>query len=373
VLGKFGRVRTIRLRVTLREVQPRVIRVIDVPASVTLGELHQVLQIAVGWTDSHLHQFLVGDTRYSAPYPGSDFEDSDDLDETGVPLRELPDRLVYLYDFGDGWEHDVEVLGAGGDASGCVDGEGACPPEDCGGPHGYAELLVTLADRTDPHHQKMTGWVGDRLHPFDRDTTDIAVRQTVGEVPDSIRMLLDLTTSGVKLTPAGRLPRTVVRDVQQRRPTWSISDRPAATEDDLPPLVELHHLLRRAGLLRIRNGVLAPTKSAADDLDVIRRLRTQFPPHEFTTTLATRAIAWLAPRDEAGLEELAETVHPLLGYGWQCDGHDLTTTDVRRNLSRLAHLLLALDQIDGAWPKWRPGPAARSLLPAVTLLAPLLL
>jgi hypothetical protein len=156
-------VRTTRLRVTLREVQPRVVRVIDVPASATLGELHQLMQVALGWTDSHRHQFVVGDSRYSAPYPGSDFEDTDDLDETAVLLRDLPERFVYLYDFGDGWEHDIEVLGAGSDASGSVDGEGACPPEDCGGPQGYADLLVTLADPAHPDHQKMTAWVGDRL------------------------------------------------------------------------------------------------------------------------------------------------------------------------------------------------------------------
>jgi hypothetical protein len=344
--------------------------VLDVPASTALDELHQLLQIAVGWTDSHLHQFIVDDTRYSAPYPGSDFEDSDDLDETGVPVRELPDRFVYLYDFGDGWEHDIEVLGAGGDAPGCVDGEGACPPEDCGGPHGYAELLVTLTDPAHSHHKKMTDWVGDQLQPFERDGTDIAVRRTAGEVPAIIRLLLDLTTDGVKLTPAGRLPRTVVRDVQQHRPAWTILDRPAATEDDLPPLAELRHLLRRAGLLRVRNGVLAPTKAAADDLHVIRRIRSQFPAQEFTAVLATRAIAWLASRTEAGLEELAHAVHPLLGYGWRYEGHELTPADVRRNLSQVANLLQALDQIDGAWPKWRPGPAARSLFPAVTLLAP---
>lgn len=72
-----------------------------------------------------------------------------------MQLSALPPRFDYLYDFGDGWTHDVEVLGPGGDAPGCVDGAGTCPPEDCGGPHGYAELLDALADRRHPEHQAM--------------------------------------------------------------------------------------------------------------------------------------------------------------------------------------------------------------------------
>ena len=129
--------RTIRLRVTLREVAPRVLRVVDVPASSTLPELHDLLQVAVGWTDSHLHQFVAGGIRYGVPH--EEWPD-DQVDEAGVRLRGLPERFVYLYDFGDGWTHDVELLGPGADQPGCVYGEGTCPPEDCGGPPGYAEL-----------------------------------------------------------------------------------------------------------------------------------------------------------------------------------------------------------------------------------------
>ena len=102
--------RTIRLRVRLREVAPRVLRVIDVPASSTLPELHELVQVAVGWTDSHLHQFVVGDMHYGVP--DEEWPDSQ-IDEAAVRLRDLPERFVYLYDFGDGWTHDVELLGPG--------------------------------------------------------------------------------------------------------------------------------------------------------------------------------------------------------------------------------------------------------------------
>ena len=135
--------KTTRLRVTLREVTPVVQRVIDVPAAITLDELHEVLQIALGWTDSHLHQYRTDSAVYSMPLDDWCADGEEEPDERGVRLSSLPPRLAYLYDFGDGWTHDVEMLGPGGDAPGCIDGEGACPPEDCGGPGGYAELLVT--------------------------------------------------------------------------------------------------------------------------------------------------------------------------------------------------------------------------------------
>jgi hypothetical protein len=92
-------VRTVRLQVTLREVTPAVLRVVDVPASCTLSELHDLLQVAMGWTDSHLHQFLAGDARYGVP--DQEF-DTEVRDEAGFRLADLPTRFGYLYDFGDG-------------------------------------------------------------------------------------------------------------------------------------------------------------------------------------------------------------------------------------------------------------------------------
>jgi len=153
----FRPMRTTRLRVSLRDVEPAVVRVLDVPAGALLPELHDLLQAALGWTDSHLHLFDAGEVRYGMP--DTDALD-DERDETGVALRALPGRFVYLYDFGDGWEHDVEVLGAGGDRPGVVNGEGACPPEDVGGPDGYTELLAVLADPSDPEHRHLREWAG---------------------------------------------------------------------------------------------------------------------------------------------------------------------------------------------------------------------
>ncbi|AEV71544.1 Plasmid pRiA4b ORF-3-like protein [Mycolicibacterium rhodesiae NBB3] len=364
--------KTTRLQVTLRDVEPAVARVIDVPASATLPELHELLQAAIGWTDSHLHQFVKPQTTYGMEIPGADVWSEDQRDETGARLADLGTEFEYLYDFGDGWTHDIEVLGRGGAAPGCIDGHGACPPEDCGGPSGYAELLEVLADSAHREHERLRSWVGNRLRPFDRAAIDQGVRRIVGQVPESVRLLLGFVSDGVKLTSGGRLPRTVVRSMQGHRPDWHLLGRPAATEDDLPPVAALHGLLRSVGLLRLSRGVLTPTRAANDDLSIVRRLRSAFDPNTFGTEITELTIGVLAAHGPLPLAELAVRVHPLLGYGWQLDGQPLTEEDVRIAIARQYPLLTGLDLIDSAdWRVWATGPAALSLLPRATMLAEL--
>lgn len=362
--------KTTRLQVVLRVVQPAVARVIDVPASATLPELHELLQAAIGWTDSHLHQFVTPEATYGIEIPGEEVWPEDQRDETGARLADLGAEFEYLYDFGDGWSHDVEVLGPGGSAPGCVDGHGACPPEDCGGPGGYAELLDVLADPAHPEHEHMRTWVGNRLRPFDRAATNQRVRRVVGEVPESVRLLLDFVASGIKLTPGGRLPRTVVRSMQQHRPHWCPLGRPAAIEDDLAPLAALHELLRHVGLLRLRRGVLAPTRAASDDLAVVRRLRSAFDPYTFATEITELTIGVLAAHGPLPLAQLATQVHQLLGRGWQCDGQPVTERDVQFAVAGQSPIMKGLDLIDNSnWHAWTVGRSARSLLPRATMLA----
>ena len=362
--------KTTRLRVVLRDVEPALARVIDVPASATLPELHELLQAAIGWTDSHLHQFVTPQATYGMEIPGEEVWPEDQRDETGARLADLGTEFEYLYDFGDGWTHDVEVLGPGGSAVGCVDGHGACPPEDCGGPGGYAELLDVLADPAHPEHEHMRSWVGDRLRPFERAATDQWVRRVVGEVPESVRLLLDLVAGGVKLTPGGRLPRTVVRSMQQHRPHWYPLGRPASIEDDLPPLGALHELLRGVGLLRLRRGVLSPTRATNDDLAVVRRLRSAFDANTFATEITELTIGVLAAHSPLPLAELATQVHQLLGRGWQRDGQPVNEHDVRMAIAQQSPIMKGLDLIENAnWHAWTTGAAALSLLPRATMLA----
>jgi Plasmid pRiA4b ORF-3-like protein len=156
-----------QLKVTLRHVRPPIWRRLRVPGAVALGRLHHALQIALGWTDSHLHQFRVGDAGYGMPDPHDDWG-TGTIDESNVRLEQVAKvraKLIYEYDFGDGWEHDVlvEAVEPATDRDVlpvCLDGRRACPPEDCGGPHGYANLLESLADPKHPDHDDMKEWIG---------------------------------------------------------------------------------------------------------------------------------------------------------------------------------------------------------------------
>ena len=251
-----------------------------------------------------------------------------------------------------------------------MDGQGGCPPEDFGGSHGYTELLEALADPEHEQHAAMRAWAGE-LPAFDRAGTDLLLRQTVGEVPGSVRLVLDLLAGGVKLTPGGRLPRSVVREVQQLRPYWSPLGRPASVEEDLSPLAALHDILRRVGLLRLAKGVLRPTRAAAEDLEVIRRLRSWFEPDGFVDVLAGVTVAVLETSGPLARTELAARVCGLLGDRWSMNGRPVTTADVESAISRVGAQLEALDLVAGDWRTSRAGPSARTLLPRATALAAL--
>jgi hypothetical protein len=345
--------RTTRLRVTLREVESPVVRVIDVPATSTLAELHDLMQVAIGWTNSHLHQFVAGEIRYGVP--SEDSWDDEERDEATAGLKDLPDTFVYLYDFGDGWEHEVEVLGSGDEQPGCRYGQGACPPEDCGGPGGYERLLAVLADPKHEDHERLSAWAGE-LARFDQHSTDALVRLTVGEVPESVRIVLDIARTGIKLTPTGRLPRALVREVQLARPHWGFTERPASSEYDLPALAFLHDLLRRVGLLRLTNGVLRPTRSAANDLHMLRRLRSWFEPQDFATILAGDVVAALVAFGAQRNDQLAARILPSFDWGWAGGGQPMTEVDLRLEILSLSSVLQSLDQVEIDAALWRPGP-----------------
>ena len=363
--------RTVRLEVSMREVLPPVVRVLDVPAGATLPELHQLLQAALGWTDSHLHQFTSGTSRWGQML--DDGWDAELRDETTATLADLGERFDYAYDFGDGWEHDVAVVGRGGDRVGCVSGSGACPPEDVGGPHGYAELIASLADPRHPEHARSAAWAAGTFTPFDLAETDRQVRRLAGTVPESVGLLLGLCRGGVKLTPGGRLPRVVVRAMQEHRPHWAFWGKPARVEEDLLPLMVLHDLVRKAGLLTLRQGTLRPSAAAGDHRETVARLRGLFPAGEFTTLLADEVIAELCAYGPATTVDLAARIHPRLGPGWSDGDGPLSRDGVRWEIDRLGHTLSALDQIveteDGPYPRpWSAGPAAPTLLTGSAVL-----
>ncbi|HEY2343522.1 MAG TPA: plasmid pRiA4b ORF-3 family protein [Chthoniobacteraceae bacterium] len=158
-----------QLKITLRGVRPPIWRRVQIPGSVTLARLHDVIQMGMGWSNSHMHCFRVGNRSFSSPYPGVDFKDSGDESESKVRLDQVCQRektkLAYDYDFGDGWEHEILVEKIIAPESGvrypiCLAGKRACPPEDCGGPYGYMDLLDTLKNPKHENHEEMMDWIG---------------------------------------------------------------------------------------------------------------------------------------------------------------------------------------------------------------------
>jgi len=155
-----------QLKIKLRGVsKPPVWRRVTVPADLTLDVLHEVIVRAVGWDGAHLHVFT---TLWGADYglPDAELGFADERGaRLGDVLAEPGDTMRYTYDFGDDWEHDIElekVLPAGQAAVGlsCLAGKGACPPEDCGGAWGYSELKEVLADPEAKEHQDALEWLG---------------------------------------------------------------------------------------------------------------------------------------------------------------------------------------------------------------------
>lgn len=171
-----------QLRIELLEVTPTVWRRLLVPESTTLPKLHRVLQIALGWTNSHLHEFVIRGVRYSDPDP--DWADElQHVDERGVVLEKALGAdarcFDYVYDFGDDWHHVVLLEDRHPQATpaprsiSCVAGANACPPEDVGGAHGYAEFLEAIADPNHEEHERYLTWAGGSFDPARFDLTAV--------------------------------------------------------------------------------------------------------------------------------------------------------------------------------------------------------
>lgn len=164
-----------RVKITLSVIRPAIWRRIEVPDTMRLSRLHRVFQAAMGWTDSHLHEFRVGKRRYGQPDPTWP---DDVLNEKRLTLRTLVDREVkrfrYNYDFGDGWEHDILIEGTSDPEPGveyprAIAGRRACPPEDCGGPYGYQDLLEVLRNPRHPDPNERRSWIRESFDPEEFD------------------------------------------------------------------------------------------------------------------------------------------------------------------------------------------------------------
>lgn len=152
------------LKITLLDLKPPVWRLVRVRSDATLGQLHGVIQAAMGWMNCHLHAFRVKGASFSDP----EFElEGDEGDEFQVPLAKFlarpGDMITYEYDFGDGWEHEVRLMAVvpalpSARRAECIGGARACPIDDVGGTGGYEHLLEVLADPHNEEHAELQQW-----------------------------------------------------------------------------------------------------------------------------------------------------------------------------------------------------------------------
>jgi hypothetical protein len=159
-----------QIQIVLLNTKPKIWRRLLVDSDILLVDFHRIIQTAMGWTNSHLHQFNNGYTSYSP----EEFEVEDTKDSRKVKLKTIlkteGSKILYEYDFGDGWEHDIilekiieeEVQGQ---IPACIKGKGNCPPEDCGGPFGYMELLKTISNPKREDYESMMEWLGGKFSP----------------------------------------------------------------------------------------------------------------------------------------------------------------------------------------------------------------
>ena len=161
-----------RLKVTLDSVEPLVLRRLEVPFALRLDRLHETLQAALGWTGTHLYEIRARGIGWGLPDP--DWGDGP-LDARKATLASVVEdtgarTLDYLYDFGDGWELAIRIEGLAAPQDGVLyprllEAKGRCPPEDVGGPPGYAEFLLALSDPEDEQHAETLEWIGEDFDP----------------------------------------------------------------------------------------------------------------------------------------------------------------------------------------------------------------
>lgn len=181
----------VRLKITLDDVKPTVMRRIEVPVSITLDTLHEMIQAIMPWENSHLHAFylrLIEGPRWAPPSPFDDDFGIKSRDSTRTTLAEVFAEanfkvLRYNYDFGDDWRHTIKFerrfsAELWDEFPKLIDAKGRCPPENSGGPWGYAELLAAISDPAHKRRSEFHQWFGD-FDPkeVDRAAIETALRQ----------------------------------------------------------------------------------------------------------------------------------------------------------------------------------------------------
>lgn len=318
-------VRGFRVRLDLKGAKPPIWRRLELSGDLTLPRVHDVIQAAMGWSNSHLHRFRTA-ADYRAPYflTQFDLEEGDEgMLEDDVRLDQLltakGDELFYEYDFGDGWHHVLKleaILDEPPATAQCLTGKLACPPEDCGGLGGYNELATWVRGGYDDAHlpdvfddaDDAREWLPLDWHPdhFDLDQVNASLavataepvavtgelaelceqldrhgirllREVLGrpmshgwtDLPDGeaeritkpYRILLEAIGSATKLTSAGYLPPAVVEQIAVGAGVTEWWIGKANREDLTPPVAAIREAARALGLVYVRDGHLRATRA----------------------------------------------------------------------------------------------------------------
>ena len=170
-----------RLKITLDAVEPVILCRVEVPFDIRLDRLHLAIQAAMGWTNSHLYEIRAGHTGWGIPDRDSG---EGPLDARKAHLDDVIEdvgtkTLKYLYDFGDDWEHTIKIERLLDPEPSIVyprllEASGRCPPEDIGGPWGYAEFLEAIHDPKHERHTEFNEWIGGAFDPAQVDTNALS-------------------------------------------------------------------------------------------------------------------------------------------------------------------------------------------------------
>jgi len=169
-----------QIQIALKGFKPKIWRRILIPSDLLLSDFHMVIQKTMGWTNSHLHQFIKNRTFYTLRMQDDDlWDEMDNVDYKKMKISDLlkieKEKIVYEYDFGDSWEHDIileKILPIDNNIKYpvCLTGKMNCPPEDCGGVWGYSDMLEVLKNPDHEEYESYIEWLGEEFDPefFDK-------------------------------------------------------------------------------------------------------------------------------------------------------------------------------------------------------------
>ena len=174
-----------QIQISLQRITPKIWRRVLIPSDLPLADLHKVIQTVMGWENEHLHQFIK-DRKFYSVQMENDFDwnekENSDYKKLKLKINKLianpKDKIQYEYDFGDGWLHEIELeqilpVDPAIKYPVCIEGKNNCPPEDCGGPWGYMDLLEAAKNKRSKAYKEYKEWLGEDFDPEEFDMNEI--------------------------------------------------------------------------------------------------------------------------------------------------------------------------------------------------------